>query len=286
MSDLEANSEIPEQFGRRPLRARSGGNKMIDRRSLLLEEISQTGSVSVSVVASKFQVSDVTIRGDLNELARAGAIVRTRGGAVSRTMFHIAATVTERSIQHTEQKSAIAEEAVRSIRDGETVLLDAGTTTLQIARRIPDHLRLTLLTTSLDIAGELSGRPNIELYLLGGQVNRHERSVFGAVTEAQLANILAHRAFIGANVIDQHFDVVDISMGMARLKRALMARSRHNTLVADSSKWGMDASSKAASLTDFDSVVSDTNLDVRWRQYMDDNRISYTLVEPEVAIKD
>lgn len=285
MSDLEALG-VSEQFGRWPLTGRTGGGNMIDRRSLLLEEISRTGSVNVSVVASKFEVSNVTIRGDLNELARAGAIVRTRGGAVSRTMFHLAATVTERSIQHTEQKSAIAEEAVRSIMDGETVLLDAGTTTLQIARRIPAHLRLTLLTTSLDIASELSGRANIELYMLGGQVNRQERSVYGAVTEAQLADVMAHRAFIGANTIDHHFDVVDISMGMARLKRALMARSRHNILVADSSKWGMDASSKAASLTDFDSVVSDINLDVRWRQYMDDNRISYTLVEPDVAMKD
>lgn len=234
--------------------------RTVERRAGILEELNRSGSLAVADLAQRFGVSHVTIRADLNHLADNGTLLRTRGGAVRRTSLNLAANVQERSHTRHSEKVAIARAALPMIEDGQTIILDGGTTTLELARLIPDFEQLAVITPSLAIATQLAARKGIELHILGGHVSAANASATGGVAEAQVGEYLAHQVFLGANAIDDDLDVVDISTDFVRLKRAMAAAGRRVTLMADSSKWGMSALSKVMSLADVTCFITDRGL--------------------------
>lgn len=237
------------------------------RRNALLQDLSREGTVSVEVAARRYQVSRVTIRADLNEMAGRGLLTRTRGGAQALPR-HEGAGFVERIGQATDSKKAIAQRAAAEIVAGEVVILDGGTTTLEIARSIDPELELTVITPSIDVATVLADRPRVSLQVIGGALDRRERTTIGPIATRIVREFIAHRAFLGANAIDEHFDIVDTSLDIAALKRAIIDSSRETVLVADSTKWGGRATAKAAPLTAITRVITDSKLPEMWRRYL------------------
>jgi DeoR/GlpR family transcriptional regulator of sugar metabolism len=169
-----------------------------ERREQILRAV-RSGTTQVGELAEAFGVSEMTVRRDLSDLEREGKLTRVHGGAVGVTVERPFAEI---AVERFEQKDAIGALAASTIEDGQTVILDIGTTTLQVAR----HLRgrtVSVITSNLAVYEELLPEETIELVLLGGVVRRNYRSLVGMLAEDALAELRADVAFLGASGVEE-----------------------------------------------------------------------------------
>ena len=171
-----------------------------ERQSKIVQMVEKGKSIKVIDLAVQFGVSESTIRRDLQEMEEAKLLKRTHGGAVGIQRKSFEPTFNEKKEEFLREKEAIGALAASLLEDGDSVILDTGTTTLEIAKRIKD-LRLTVITNALDIAEELSDVANIQLILTGGILRGNTRAMVGSLAEGTLKHFKADVAFIGANGI-------------------------------------------------------------------------------------
>jgi DeoR/GlpR family transcriptional regulator of sugar metabolism len=226
-----------------------------ERRERILRAV-RAGTTQVGQLAEEFGVSEMTVRRDLGDLEREGKLTRVHGGALGATAERPFAEI---AVERFEQKDAIGALAASSIGEGQTVLLDVGTTTLQLAR----HLRgrsLTVITSNLAVYEELLPEESIELILLGGVVRRNYRSLVGVVAEDALRQLRADVAFLGASGIEDDFSVVDTTMVEVPIKRAMMAAAARSVLLVDSEKFKMRGVVRVCHAHDLDAIVTDSGV--------------------------
>jgi DeoR/GlpR family transcriptional regulator of sugar metabolism len=204
-----------------------------ERRDVILRSVRTERSVTVGVLAERLGVSEMTVRRDLDLLAADGKIRRVHGGALrSPAEPPFAEVVVERFAE----KDRIGAAAAALVTDGETVLVDIGTTTLQLARHLRGR-RLTVVTSNLAVYEELLPEHDIELVLLGGVVRRNYRSLVGFLAEDSLRQLSADRAFLGASGMRSDLSVMDTTMVEVPIKRAMIAAASHVTLLVDGGKF-------------------------------------------------
>ena len=221
------------------------------RREAILRAV-RRGTAGVGALAEAFGVSEMTVRRDLQALASAGKLERVRGGAVSGEPEPPFA---ETAVARLAAKDRIGAAAAGLVADGQAVMLDIGTTTLQVAR----HLRgreLTVITTNLAAYEELLPEPGIELVLPGGVVRRNYRSLVGVLAEDALRGLAADVAFLGASGVDDEA-VWDSTMVEVPIKRAMLAAARHAVLVVDGEKLAMRGIVRVCSTRALERVVTD-----------------------------
>jgi DeoR/GlpR family transcriptional regulator of sugar metabolism len=214
------------------------------------------GEVSVDDLARRLGVSEMTIRRDLARLARAGRLNRTHGGAVLSRPAVIQFSFLEAENRHAAEKRAIAREAAQRVALGQSVALDTGTTTLEVARALAGVPGLTVLTSSLAIASVLHGRENLELVLLGGVARKHSPDLSGALTEQNAQLFRVHWAFLGADAVGPA-GTFTTDFRVAGVSRALAARADRTVLVADHTKFHLTAFVRCVELTELDEVITD-----------------------------
>jgi DeoR/GlpR family transcriptional regulator of sugar metabolism len=235
-----------------------------ERRERILRAV-RAGTTQVGQLAEEFGVSEMTVRRDLGDLEREGKLTRVHGGAVGATAERPFAEI---AVERFEQKDAIGALAASSIDEGQTVLLDVGTTTLQLAR----HLRgrsLTVITSNLAVYEELLPEELIELVLLGGVVRRNYRSLVGVVAEDALRQLRADVAFLGASGIEDDFSVVDTTMVEVPIKRAMMAAAARSVLLVDSEKFKMRGVVRVCHAQDLDAIVTDSGVATETRSELE-----------------
>jgi DeoR family transcriptional regulator of aga operon len=213
-------------------------------RGLLIEErrrricvlLREHGRVTVDALARRFGTSHVTIRADLSTLESAGALTRTHGGAL--TVEDTDQPLGVKQLQHHAEKLRIAAAAVELIRDGETIILDSGTTTAEIARRIRklELKSINVITNALNIAALLIDVPSVRLIMPGGILRRESNSLSGPLAEAALGNLQADRLYLGADGLDPEIGVMTPHLAEAELNAQMIRISRQVVVVADSSK--------------------------------------------------
>lgn len=206
------------------------------RREALLREV-LAGSGNIHELADRFAVSASTIRRDLAELAKAGHVVRTYGGALHSSSGG-ERTLPEKAQQHTAAKEAVARAAAREVHDGEIVLLDAGTTTGRLARQLAGHHDLTVVTNGLTALLSLAECPGIEVIVLGGRLRHPNEAIIGSAAEDQLRHIRPDRVFLGADGLTADGGICSPSLDQARLKHAMSRAGRHTYVLVDHSKLG------------------------------------------------
>lgn len=211
---------------------------MIDeRRRLIREMVEARGSVTVDELADSFGISKVSIRSDLRLLDSMGVLVRSRGGAlVIRDGDDLPITIKENL--HRAQKIRIAEEAVKQIVDGETIILDSGSTTAEIAKQIRG-LKLNsinVITNALNIAVLLANTTHVNLIMLGGVLRNNSYSLSGPQAERALEGLYADRLFLGVDSIDPEIGLMTPHLLEAQLNAKMIQISRRVIAVADSSK--------------------------------------------------
>ena len=240
-----------------------------ERRGAIVKLLHQNGRVRVKELSQRFQTSDVTIRTDLKELQQRGLLFKSHGGAVLPNLVAGEPTVYEKSIERADEKARIGVAAAERVKDGETIILDSGSTTHEIAKRIKHIKDLTVITNGANIATELAGNRNIQIILLGGVFRHGSLSVIGHFAEEMLEQLTADKLFIAADGITLEYGISTPKFEESRINQAMVAIAREKYLVADSSKFGKSSLSRIVSLWEMDCVISDDGLPT---EYVDEIR--------------
>ncbi|HXW73929.1 MAG TPA: DeoR/GlpR family DNA-binding transcription regulator [Steroidobacteraceae bacterium] len=228
-----------------------------ERRRRICELLRAEGRVTVEALAARFGTSQVTIRADLSTLESNGALTRTHGGALS--VPDVDQPLNVKQLQHHAEKLRIAEAAAALIRDGETLILDSGTTTAEIARRIRtlDLKSVNVITNALNIAALLIEVPSVRLIMPGGILRRESNSLSGPMAEAALDTLQANRLYLGADGIDPQIGIMTPHLAEAELNAKMIAISRQVVVVADSSKFARSNISLIARVEQLHMLITD-----------------------------
>ena len=243
--------------------SRRGGTRMTrHRRSRIADLTREQGVVRVAELADHLGVSEVTIRADLAQLERDGQLIRDRGGAIPTDeggALRSLLAFEQRAILNLEAKTRIARVAAQMVEPGDTILLDAGTTTGQMPQFLSKVPGLTVVTNAFNVAHEMSGS-DAQLLFLGGTVNRTASSTLGPLTEQGLSGLVVSKLFIGTQALNLEDGLTDTTMEIAQVKRAMIAAARQVILLTDSSKWNRSGFIKVAPLSAVHTLICDEGL--------------------------
>ena len=231
-----------------------------ERRTQIIQMIRSAGRVKVNDLSAHFNTSAVTIRNDLNDLHQRGLVLRSHGGAVLPDTIHRESPVDERLKAHAAEKRRIGALAASLIHDGETIILDSGTTTLEIARQIKNKQGLQIITNGVNIAAELLDAHDVQVFIVGGTVRHESASISGRFTEQMLAEFSADKMFLSGAGCDVDFGVSGGNLEETMVNRAMLSISREIILVADASKFSRRSMARIVPFSEIDTVISDTNL--------------------------
>jgi DeoR family transcriptional regulator of aga operon len=251
-----------------------------ERRRLIVDLVEQQGRATVEELATRFGTSTVTIRADLDALARSSAIARSHGGALP-----VAPTTNDTPLNIKEtrwhaQKLRIGHAAAKMIQDGETIILDSGSTTVEIARQIRQMKfeSLTVITNALNIAMELTGMPQIRVMMLGGLLRQTSYSLVGPDAEQALAKLSADRLFLGVDGLDPEVGVTTPDPLEAALNALMIRVSRQTIAVLDASKLGQRSLSVITPVKSLDMVISDSSAPAETVKALRDAGVQVVLV--------
>lgn len=229
----------------------------MSRRAEMVELLRDSGFQSVAELADRFEVTASTIRRDLEHLESMDLVRRTHGGAMPVTQSETPRSFREEL--HREEKAAIGRAMAERILEGQTILLDGGTTTLEIARHL-EHRRLTVVTNDLRVATEVARKPPIHLAFLGGELLPNGYRMWGPTTVQQLSNLRVDVAVFSTDTVAED-GLYSASSYEIEQKRAMRAIAREAFFVADSSKFGREALFKVLDIDDFTAGITDELLD-------------------------
>jgi DeoR/GlpR family transcriptional regulator of sugar metabolism len=240
----------------------NGGAKppmTLQRRAQIAGLVQAQGGARVNELASHFQVSEVTIRSDLDQLEKEGQLLRDHGGAVAPSLGPGGGAggrqltgllgIEQRGMLNIEAKRRIGRAAARLVSPGDTILMDAGTTVVEMARHLGGIMPLTAVTNALNVALELAAAaPEARVILLGGTLSREACSTLGPQAEDALGELVVQKLFLGTQAFDQEHGLTDTTPEIAQSKRAMIRAARQVILLADASKWGQSGFIKVAPL--------------------------------------
>lgn len=229
-----------------------------DRHRYIVELLESNGEVQVSEVSTRIGVSEMTVRRDLETLEQVGALSRVHGGAVHATIsrswepgYHA------RGMQRLESKRRIGLAAAALLHEGETVVIDAGTTTVHVAEALRGRRGLRVLALSLRIADVLVDEPDMTVMVPGGIARAGERSLIGSMAERAFEDLYFDTFVLSAGGVDAKAGVTEYVPEDAAVKRAALLSARRRLLVADSSKLGEVAFARVAPISEIDTLITD-----------------------------
>lgn len=230
------------------------------RRERMLTLLRTREFTRVADLVEAFGVSEVTVRSDLDALAAAGDVRRIRGGAMPLANPHAERPFEETRTANAEEKQAIGRAAADLVSDGDTVILDVGTTTMAIATALGsrDDLRaVTVFTNGLNIALELErAAPRVTVVVSGGTLRPLQHSLVNPLAEVLLADLNADVAFVGCNGVHPERGVTNVNLPEAEVKRRMLALARRRVIVADGSKLGEVAAARLCDIGDVDLLLT------------------------------
>lgn len=199
-----------------------------ERRTQILQIARSAGRVKVNELVRRFNTSAVTIRNDLNELHQRGLLLRSHGGAVLPDTILRESPVHERLKAHSDEKRRIGAMAATLINDGETIILDSGTTTLEIARQIKKKQGLQIITNGVNIAAELLDARGVEVFIVGGTLRGESASISGRFTEEMVEQFSADKMFLSGAGCDLDFGVSGANLEETMVNRAMLRNLPRN----------------------------------------------------------
>jgi DeoR/GlpR family transcriptional regulator of sugar metabolism len=236
-----------------------------ERRRKIVEMVQESGSRSVVDLCGLFDVSEMTIRRDLRDLDREGLLRRVHGGAVSNIGRSYEPPYPVRATRNDDRKKAIGRRAAELVLDGDSIALDIGTTTLEIARALHGKRNLTVVTASLPIANEivssLSLTSDVRLILTGGIVRSGELSMIGHIAARTYADFHVDKAFIGVGGMSLEDGLTEYNLEDALVKKPLLQNAHQRIVVADSSKIGRTTFTSVAPLSMVNTYITDSDID-------------------------
>ncbi len=229
------------------------------RHTKIRDIVNETGQITVSELNNLLNVSEATIRRDLEELDQLGRIRRTHGGAVRVERAEKEPPILQRQDEQREQKQRIGQAAAALVQPQQTIFLGSGSTVCAIVPHIQE-LPLTVITNSLPVINQLAGHDHIELIVIGGQFRQSELSMVGHVAEQAICEFRADLVFMGMRAIDAGHGFTSDYVAEAMTDRAILRIAPRCIVMADHTKFGRVSTVFLAPVTAVHTIISDHNL--------------------------
>lgn len=228
-----------------------------ERHSRILEQVKKEKTVTVAELSSRLDVSEVTIRKDLIKLETDGLLSRIHGGASIANFLPTERSFTEKQAERQEEKARIARQALTHVQPGDTLILGAGTTTMELAKLLRQVAELTIVTNAVNVAMELNSHGVHHVILIGGEMRSKSYALVGAVAEDSLKKLSVYKCFIGTDGIHLRDGFSTLSLAEGNVNRVMMERARKVYMLADHTKFGETHFSRFADLSDVDRIITD-----------------------------
>lgn len=246
----------------------------IARREKIKEIMLEKKSITVVELKKLFNVTDETIRRDLKQLEEEGFLTRTYGGAYLSQAVRNDVDVNLREYIHVQGKQKIATKGLEYIKDGDSIFLDASTTSLALATMLNEQ-HLTVVTNSLKIANSLLEKPNIQLVIIGGTLEKTSLSNLGKIAEQNLSNYFFDTAFISCRSISMEHGITDSNEQQASIRKLAAQHANKVHLIVDYTKFDKTSFVKIGDFNLLDNIIVDDILSEEWHQFLQEKNITF-----------
>ena len=255
-----------------------------ERRQSLLDILRKQPGLRVLELAKALDVSEGTVRNDLNALEQQGVLTRVHGGAVLNQQSQFQNDSFVRRYQHNAAaKLAIAREAAVLVNDGDSILLDASSTVYYLAKALSERRHLRVMTNGFEVARELAQNTTNTVILIGGIVNNESSSVTGLLSEKIIEELHIQKAFLSCSGFSLERGMTEVLLAEAQIKRKAMESSRQLFALIDSSKFGKEDLTSFARPEKINCLFTDESLSSEWAQRLKHAGIEFTICEEEAA---
>lgn len=234
----------------------------VSRRAKILDELEKKGQVSVNELSKMFDISAVTIRNDLSQLEKQNMLIRARGGAIKIKFQRMAIdpSISDKQKEFQREKQLIAKEAVKLIEEGDTIVLDSGTTTTEVAKNLEQFKNLTIITNALNIASILSEYEGISIFMPGGSLRKKSLSLVGVLADENFEKFYCDKLFLGADGFNTTHGMSTPNSEEAHLNQIMIKNSKKVIVVADSRKFERRRFAFIGPISNIDIVITDSGI--------------------------
>lgn len=251
----------------------------IERRHDIVQMALDVGKVQVDDLVEKYGVSAVTIRADLNILDQKGLLVRARGGAVASNVITQELSIDEKTSEQLTVKRRLAEIACNHINEGDTIVLDSGTTTAEIARCMHNFRRLVVMTNGLNVAQNLVKAEGVEVLMTGGTLRKKSLSFYGRQAEESLQRYHFDKAILGVDGFDFHVGITTHFEYEAILNRLMCDVAKEIIVVTDSSKFNRSGVHKIRGFGEIDVLITDEGIPDTFAQSLESDGVRIVIAD-------
>ena len=231
-----------------------------ERQRIILKRLEEDSKVLVQDLAEFFNVSLATIRTDLRELENAGQLIRTHGGAIPMWRARFEQNAIQKQVSFIEEKRRIANAAVAFVRDGDTIVIDTGTTVIEFAKALQSKNELTIVTNDLEIATMYEEATDFNVIVIGGRIRKGFRCTLGSKAIEAIGDINVDIAFLGANAFNIERGFMTPTIEHAEMKKRMKEISSKTVMLMDSHKIGGISLCTFARLADIDVWITDSGV--------------------------
>ncbi len=231
------------------------------RHQEILHRIKVKGHVTVADLARELQVSEVTVRKDLNYLEGKKLLFRHHGGASINNPYVLDRPISQKQLLNAKEKKSIAKKAASFIEENDVVVLGSGTTVFSMMSYIPKELSITVITSSLLVAASLCKFENIHIINIGGTVRHSSQSTVGQHAQEMMSQLSANKLFLGVYGVDEDFGVSTSNTEEAFLNKVMIKNSNKTFLLLDSTKFGKKGLGKICDLQEVDALITNMEID-------------------------
>ncbi|HOV39317.1 MAG TPA: DeoR/GlpR family DNA-binding transcription regulator [Spirochaetales bacterium] len=251
-----------------------------DRRRQIHELLQRKGVVAVSELSKLLGVSDLTIRRDLDEMSRQGMLERTHGGAILNQRVSVEPLYQQKDAAHKEEKESIGNAAAALVEDGDTLLINSGSTTLEVIRALKNR-KVRIITSNIGAVG-IAAEGSFECILIGGVYRSRSNSLIGALAELSLQQVYGSKAFIGVDGISFKYGLTTPILEEAEIARSMIERTPGPVIVvADHSKIGVVSNFVTAPIDKVHILVTDSRIEENFRLELEKVGIRIIIAEPK-----
>jgi len=256
----------------------------VQRQSLILEMLEEEGQVAVNNLAKQFSISKETIRRDLRSMEKSGILTRTHGGAVPMEKTFSQGyeyPLFAREIKKYDEKKRICKGGAKLLEDGDTIFLDNSSTTMNFLRYIPNDIRLTVITNSIQVllvAGDAKNK-NINIVSLGGLLNIKNYSVSGMLSNSYAKSFFPDKAIMSCRGITEKSGLTDASFLEVEVKRMMIDNSKKLIVFADHTKFGLVGAINIGAISEIDTIVTDSKVEREKLQMFEGYKAQIMIVE-------
>jgi DeoR family transcriptional regulator of aga operon len=249
----------------------------VQRRTSILEKLEAEGQVNVTDLSKRFNVSEVTIRNDFLQLEKKNLLIRARGGAI-KIRVGVDFELSRKQKINLDLKKKIGKRGAKLVSDGDTIIVDSGTTTEEMVKNLAPDINLTVITNALNIANNLVYNDNVQVVMPGGFLRKDALTMIGSPAEKTIRNYLCDKLFLGVDGLDFDFGISTPNIEEAHLNKIMIEISRQIIVLTDSSKIKKRSLAVICPLSKVDIIVTDSGLGADYKAKLEQLGIEVIIV--------